>query len=105
MISLKPKKRSKLRIYFGKKAYRLKRYSEWHTDGKKYAKKLSGEKLSHTVIQHRTPLLRKLKEVDMELQYNKTYELEDCCKAIEWTCDSTRGNVLVLAFNRKSDET
>ena len=41
MNSLQPKKRSKLRIFFGKKVYRLKRYSEWYMDGKKYATKRS----------------------------------------------------------------
>ena len=51
MNSLKPKKRSKLRIFFGKKVYRLKRYSEWYMDGKKYATKRSVEKLNHVVFQ------------------------------------------------------
>jgi vancomycin resistance protein VanW len=82
LISLKPKKRSKFRIYFGKKAYRLKRYSEWYTDGRKYAKKLSDEKLDHVIIQHRTPLLRKLKEVDMELQHNKITNLKIATKRL-----------------------
>ena len=45
MVSLQPIKRSKLRIFAGKKAYRLKRYSEWLFDGKKYARKRLDEKL------------------------------------------------------------
>ncbi|HSO56693.1 MAG TPA: hypothetical protein VLQ66_00525 [Paenisporosarcina sp.] len=38
MNSLKPIKRSSFRIFLGKKAYRLKRYTEWVFDEKKYAK-------------------------------------------------------------------
>ena len=67
MNSLKPKKRSKLRIYLGRKCIDLKRYSEWYMDGKKYATKRSDEKLNHVIFKHRTPLLRKLKDVDMEI--------------------------------------
>lgn len=74
--SLKPKKRSRFRIFLGKKAYRLKRYAEWHTDGKKYAVMRSGEKLGHVIFQHRTLLLRKLKDVEMEMQYNKITNLK-----------------------------
>jgi vancomycin resistance protein VanW len=74
--SLKPKRRSRFRIFLGKKAYRLKRYAEWHTDGKKYAAKRSGEKLGYVIFQHRTPLLRKLKDVEMEMQFNKITNLK-----------------------------
>ncbi|HJF31025.1 MAG TPA: VanW family protein [Sporosarcina psychrophila] len=80
--SLKPKKRSKMRIFFGKKVYRLKRYSEWYMDGKKYAMKRSVEKLNQVVFQHRTPLLRKLKDVDMELQTNKITNLKLAAKRL-----------------------
>ncbi|MEK5068166.1 VanW family protein [Sporosarcina sp. FSL K6-1508] len=80
--SLKPKKRSKMRIFFGKKVYRLKRYSEWYMDGKKYAMKRSVEKLNQVVFQHRTPLLRKLKDVDMELQTNKITNLKIAAKRL-----------------------
>lgn len=74
--SLKPKRRSRFRIFLGKKAYRLKRYAEWHTDGKKYAVKRSVEKKDYVIFQHRTPLLRKLKDVEMEMQYNKITNLK-----------------------------
>lgn len=82
MNSLKPKKRSKLRIYFGKKAYRLKRYSEWYTDGKKYAAKLSEDNLEHVIFKHQTPLLRQLKDVEMEMQYNKITNLKIAAKKL-----------------------
>ncbi|MER2088232.1 MAG: VanW family protein [Sporosarcina sp.] len=82
MNTLKPKKRSKIRIFFGKKVYRLKRYSEWYMDGKKYAMKRSAEKMNHVVIQHRTPLLRQLKDVEMELQTNKITNLKIAAKRL-----------------------
>jgi vancomycin resistance protein VanW len=82
VVSLKPKKRSKFRIYCGKKVYRLKRYSEWYTDGKKYATKLSEEKLKHVIFKHRTPLLRQLKDVEMEMQYNKITNLKIAAKRL-----------------------
>ncbi|MBE1553040.1 VanW family protein [Sporosarcina limicola] len=82
MNSLKPKKRSKLRIFIGKKVYRLKRYSEWYIDGKKYATKRLDEKLAHVVFKHRTPLLRVLKDVDMELQTNKITNLKIAAKQL-----------------------
>ncbi|MFJ7935090.1 VanW family protein [Sporosarcina sp. NPDC096371] len=82
MHSLKPKKRSKLRIFLGKKVYRLKRYSEWYIDGKKYATKRAEEKLNHVIFKHRTPLLRQLKDVDMELQRNKIINLKIAAKRL-----------------------
>ncbi len=80
MNSLKPKRRSKLRIFFGKKVYRLKRYSEWYIDGKKYATKQSVEKFNHVIFKHQTPLLRQLKDVDMDLQRNKIINLKIAAK-------------------------
>ena len=57
MVSLQPIKRSKLRIFAGKKVYRLKRYSEWLFDGKKYARKRLDEKLPYLIKKHRTPFV------------------------------------------------
>ncbi|MFJ7727285.1 VanW family protein [Neobacillus sp. NPDC097160] len=71
----KPIKRNRLRIYLGKKYYRLKRYWEWYTDGKKYAKQKEKAKLRHVIFTHQTPLLRQLKDVDMWLQHNKVKNL------------------------------
>ena len=82
MNSLKPIKRSNLRIFFGKKVYRMKRYTEWVFDEKKYAKNKGEEKLPHSVFKHRTPLLRQLKDVDMQLQYNKVTNLKIAAKKI-----------------------
>lgn len=64
-VNIRPKKRSKYRIMLGTWYYSVKRNIQWLTDGKKYAKTFQQEKLSCTVIQHRTILLRKLKDVDI----------------------------------------
>ncbi|MCH1626864.1 VanW family protein [Ferdinandcohnia quinoae] len=75
-ISLEPIKRSTLRIYIGKKFYRLKRYKEWYFGNKKYAIKQSHTLLSHVISSHKTILLRELKDVEMWLQHNKIKNLK-----------------------------
>lgn len=76
MKSLKPIKRSPMRIYFGKKYYRLRRYAAWYFDGTKYVKKKESSLLPIVTFTHKTPLLRELKDVDMWLQHNKVKNLE-----------------------------
>jgi len=76
MKSLKPIKRSALRIYVGKKYFRLKRYYDWYFSSKKYATKKEPSLLPHMIYTHKTPLLRQLKDVDMWLQYNKVINLK-----------------------------
>ena len=76
MFLLKPKYRSRLRIYFGKKYYRTKRYAEWFFGKKKYALKKSETLLPHVTFTHQTILLRQLKDVDMWLQHNKVKNLK-----------------------------
>lgn len=75
MKSLKPVKRSAVRIYLGKRDYRFKRYLEWGFGNKRYAGTMGKEQLPHVVFAHRTPLLRRLSHVDMWLQHNKIRNL------------------------------
>lgn len=75
-IEAKPFKRSSIRLFFGKKYYILKRYIEWHIGKKKYSSDKSSELLKNIIYTHSTPLLRKLKDVDMYLQYNKITNLK-----------------------------
>ncbi len=82
MLSLKPKKRSHLRIYVGKKYYRLKRYLEWFNGSKNYALTKSKETLPHAIYTHQSFLLRQLKDVDMQLQYNKINNLKIATKQL-----------------------
>lgn len=75
MLSLQPKKRSSLRIYFGKKYFRIKRYIDWYKGKQKFALKKESNLLKHVVFTHQTILLRELKDVDMKLQHNKVRNL------------------------------
>ena len=68
-------KRSKIRLLFGKCYYSAKRYKQWFFKGKNYAKNISKKLYSYVLFTHSTPLLRKLKDVDMQLQYNKITNL------------------------------
>lgn len=77
MLSLKPIKRSRVRIYVGTKYYRLKRYLDWWFGTKKYVtRKRETNQLEHIVFTHQTLLLRKLKDVDMWVQHNKVKNLK-----------------------------
>jgi vancomycin resistance protein VanW len=71
----KPIRRSVLRLWLGAKYFTLKRYMFWRFGGLRFAK-LRTEQLPYTVFEHKTPLLRKLKNVDMYLQYNKITNLK-----------------------------
>jgi vancomycin resistance protein VanW len=70
-----PKKRSRIRIAVGKLYYTIKRYLDWYFGGVKYAKSRTAELLPYSCFKHQTPLIRKLKDVDMWLQQNKVTNL------------------------------
>lgn len=82
MTSLKPKKRSKLRILAGMLYYRCRRYLEWYFSGKLYSKSSSGDTLPYLAFSHNTPLLRQLKNVDMWVQQNKVTNLKIAVKRL-----------------------
>lgn len=73
---LKPIKRSKLRLTAGKAYYSLARYMLWFSGSFKFAKNRSDKYLDHVYFSHKTPLLRELKDVDMQYQYNKIINLK-----------------------------
>jgi vancomycin resistance protein VanW len=77
--SLKPKKRSHLRLIIGRKYYTTKRYLWWCFSNVKFSKLLKepiGTQYPYTYYQDSTPLIRNLKDVDMYLQYNKIVNLQ-----------------------------
>lgn len=82
MINMKPIKRSKYRIALGKAWYTYTRYFEWCLNNKKYSANKDENYLPYLVYQHRTPLLRKLKNVEMWMQYNKVVNLKIASKCI-----------------------
>lgn len=71
----KPIKRTKIRLLFGKLYYSVKRYKQWYLSGKKYSISKVSVKYPYTIFSHSTPLIRKLKNVDLQLQYNKIRNL------------------------------
>ncbi|MGD6872386.1 VanW family protein [Sutcliffiella horikoshii] len=75
-VDLRPKKRSKLRIWLGTQFYIAKRWIEWKTGNKSYAVETTEEELPYQVFSHKTPTLRKLKNVDMWYQHNKVINLK-----------------------------
>lgn len=75
MNSLKPVKRSAVRIWLGKRYYRMKRRLEWMFGNQTYAGTTDPKLLPHVIFTHRTPLLRRLSNVDMWLQHNKVRNL------------------------------
>ncbi len=72
----KPKKRGKLRKIIGKEYFILKRKWEWIFGDKKYAKSTAKENYDYTVFEHKSLILRPLKDVEMYLQENKKTNLE-----------------------------
>ncbi len=75
-ILLKPKKRSKLRIFAGRNYFTLKRYLWWYLGNTKFTKTKQDTEFSYTCFCHKSLLLRQLKDVDMYLQYNKIRNLK-----------------------------
>ena len=70
----KPKNRHNLRLKLGAAYFRMRRHAFWRFGGIKFAKRGAGEPdFEHFC--HQTPLLRKLKNVDMQLQHNKITNL------------------------------
>ncbi|UHA72798.1 VanW family protein [Paenibacillus sp. 481] len=74
--ALRPIPRSAVRLWCGKKAYRLKRYVKWFTMRKQFATTRLKELLPYVVATHQTPLYRVLQHVDMHIQRNKVHNLK-----------------------------
>ena len=74
--NLKPINRSKIRLIAGKTYYTFSRYLLWFSGKIKFAENQSKQNLEHVIFSHNTPLLRKLRDVDMQYQYNKIINLK-----------------------------
>ncbi len=72
---MRPVARSRLRLAAGVCYYRLKRYGEWLLGGKRFSREKQSVPLPHLHVRHQTPLLRRLKDVDMWMQHNKIINL------------------------------
>jgi vancomycin resistance protein VanW len=75
--------RTQLRLRLGRMYYTWRRKLQWLTSGSKYAQVIRPDTmLPYVVFAHKTPLLRKLCNVDMQLQYNKITNLQLAGKTI-----------------------
>jgi vancomycin resistance protein VanW len=73
----KPQKRSLIRRRLGKEFYILRRKWSWMTANKKWAgNPIPKKMLENVIFCHSSFLMRQLKSVDMQLQYNKVRNLE-----------------------------
>ena len=79
----KPINRSKLRLFCGQIFYTTKKYYQWLFDGKKYTKAIVNEVYKNIIFTHKTPLFRKLKDVEMYLQHNKVENLKLAIKKLD----------------------
>src|SRR5687768_8643803 len=71
----KPKERGALRKLAGREYFIAKRRWEWLARSREYASTLTEQKLDESIFQHRSFLLRPLKNVEMYLQHNKVTNL------------------------------
>ena len=80
---MKPIHRGRWRIAAGICYYRLKRYAEWCLSKKDFAHTRRQELLPHVHFRHQTPLLRRLKDVEMWMQHNKVHNLRLATKRLD----------------------
>lgn len=80
----KPVQRSPLRMTLGRTYFRFKRLLSWYRPGQNWAQeRASLDDHPFLLFQHRTPLLRKLKDVEMALQYNKVTNLRIATECLD----------------------
>lgn len=72
----KPIDRSPLRLKLGMTYYGLLRRCLWIRMRKQFVREKSKEHLPYTAVTHAVPLLRKLRNVDMQYQHNKVINLK-----------------------------
>ena len=75
-IIKRPIHRSDIRLFFGRIYFTLKRHIRWLFGGINFASDKAAKDLPYQYVFHKTPLLRKLKDVDMYLQRNKIHNLK-----------------------------
>lgn len=68
--------RSRIRYCAGRLYYAMLRHLKWLKMYRTFCKCRREEELAYECFRHRTPLLRRLKDVDMVFQYNKIINLK-----------------------------
>ena len=82
-VNLKTKKRSKIRLKCGYMYYSCKRYFIWTFGDYKFANKKSKKLFPYIHAAHKTTMLRKLKDVEIQYQHNKIVNLKIATKLID----------------------
>jgi len=72
----KPVTRGKLRKFFGREYFIFKRRMKWWTGKDKFAQVGADIRCNHSIVRHKSFLLRPLKDVEMYLQHNKVTNLK-----------------------------
>lgn len=75
-VEKKPIERNKFRRLFGHLYFTTKKNLQWWISGKKYTRSFSKDNFDNLIFTHKTPLFRKLKDVEMYLQENKVNNLK-----------------------------
>ena len=73
---LRSKHRSALRLCLGTAYYSARRYLLWMSGKYRFASQRQKDRLPCVHMAHHTPLLRKLKDVEMQYQHNKITNLK-----------------------------
>lgn len=81
-VEKKPINRSKFRLFLGQNYYKARKYLYWLFSSNSYTKSFNNDKLDYLAFTHKTPLYRKLKDVDMYLQENKVENLKLALKKL-----------------------
>lgn len=72
----KPVHRGPIRMWLGRRYFILKRYWKWYFGKQRFATARSADPLPCEIFAHQTPMLRRLKDLEMHLQYNKVTNLK-----------------------------
>ncbi len=80
---LKPKYRSGIRSHLGKLFYTYKRFLYWYLGEEKYSRVRESQCLDYLISTHRTPLYRKLRNVEMWIQQNKVDNLKIALRQLD----------------------
>ncbi len=79
----KPIKRTGLRLLLGQIYYRIQKNFYWYFSWIHFGWERQDKRLKFEISEHKTPLLRKLKDVEMYLQYNKIENLKIAIQRID----------------------
>lgn len=78
----KPIKRSNFRHFFAREFYTLRRRIKWLSGSVRFARTISPMHFPYVVFEHKSVLMRPLKDVDMQLQRNKKVNLSIAIKPL-----------------------